>query len=71
VDAFRLAHARGPDWMAACNACLTQLDGLPPGANLGFLYVSDPFSEAVDHVVARFRARTGIESWVGATGLGV
>ncbi len=71
VDVFRSAHARGADWLAACGACLDQLDVLPPGANLGFLYVSDPFTEALDHIVARFRAQTGIEHWVGTAGLGV
>lgn len=70
MELFRAAHAAGNDWRRVCRHCLAGLD-LPPGANLGFVYASDPLSEALDLIVAELRRATGIADWVGTGGLGV
>jgi len=71
MQAFRAAQAAGSDWRAACRSCIEQLAGCPPGANLGFVYASDPLSGALDLIVAELRARTGISHWVGTGGAAV
>jgi small ligand-binding sensory domain FIST len=68
---FRAAHGRGTDWDAACARCLEQLSEVPAGANLGFVYASDPLAEALDLIVARLRAATGVSDWVGTGGAAV
>jgi small ligand-binding sensory domain FIST len=68
---FRAAQGSGPDWHAACARCLEQLSGLPPGANLGFVYASDPLADALDLIVARLREATGVSDWVGTGGAAV
>jgi small ligand-binding sensory domain FIST len=70
-DVFRAAQGCGTDWDAACARCLEQLSGLPAGANLGFVYASDPLADALDLIVARLRAGTGVSDWVGAGGAAV
>jgi small ligand-binding sensory domain FIST len=69
--AFRAAQGRGSDWHVACAQCLEQLSGLPPGANLGFVYASDPLADALDLIVARLREATGVSDWVGTGGAAV
>lgn len=51
--------------------CLPQLDPLPLGANLGFVYLADPLGEMADIIVDQLRRTTGIEAWIGATGQAV
>ncbi|MGH6942648.1 MAG: FIST signal transduction protein [Geminicoccaceae bacterium] len=71
MNLFRAAHGQGADWHAACQACLEQLAPLPPGANLGFVYASDPLAEALDLIVAHLRKTTSVADWVGTGGAGV
>jgi small ligand-binding sensory domain FIST len=65
LEPFRAASGRGTDWNRACDECIAGLAGLPPQANLGFLYVSDPLADALDLIGARLAAATGIRDWVG------
>jgi small ligand-binding sensory domain FIST len=69
--AFRAAQGSGSDWHVACAQCLEQLSGLPPGANLGFVYASDPLADALDLIVERLREATGVSDWVGTGGAAV
>ncbi|GIK99377.1 MAG: hypothetical protein BroJett029_35860 [Alphaproteobacteria bacterium] len=71
--AFRAAHATGRDWGQAAKGVCDALDsaGLPEGANLGFLYVTDHLAGDLGSVLTFLRSRTGIAQWVGTTGLGV
>jgi small ligand-binding sensory domain FIST len=71
VSEFRSAQATGRDWSSALSACLAQLDGDADRANLGFVYVADPFSEAFDQIVGTLAATTGVANWVGTTATGV
>jgi small ligand-binding sensory domain FIST len=69
---FRLAHAAHPDWSVAVEECLRQLSQAPAGerargANLGFVYVTDALAPHTEEIVATFKARTGVASWVGAS----
>jgi small ligand-binding sensory domain FIST len=65
---FRYGQGRGRDWRAAAEACLAQLG---PGGSLGFLYVTDLVSEALEEILALFRRTTGVDHWVGTVGIGV
>src|SRR5690606_19382318 len=68
---FRAAQGQGADWPTACRACAEQLLPLPPGANLGFVYASEPLAASLDLIAARLREITGVRDWVGAGGAGV
>jgi small ligand-binding sensory domain FIST len=65
TDGFRAAQGSGSDWHVACARCLERLSGLPPGANLGFVYASEPLADALDLIVTRLREATGVSDWVG------
>lgn len=69
--AFKAAHATGPDWGRVAKACLEDLGAPPPGANLGFLYATDPLAADMASLLTFLRERTGIEHWVGTVGLGI
>jgi small ligand-binding sensory domain FIST len=68
---FRAAHAAGDAWSALAKSCLAQLEPLPPGANLGFLYTTDALSGDLGSILTFLRERTRIADWVGSVGLGV
>lgn len=68
---FAAAHAAAASWAAAAKSCADQLDPLPPGANLGFLYASDALARDLGSILTFLRERTRIEDWVGSVGLGV
>jgi small ligand-binding sensory domain FIST len=44
---------------------------MPPGANLGVVYLSEALAPVADEVVRALRARTGVARWLGACGAGV
>ena len=71
METFHAAHAASPDWLQAANSCLAQLDNTSPGANLGFLYVTDGFTEHLARILAYFKEQTDIEDWVGTVGVGI
>jgi len=66
---FRYGHAAADPWRDAVQSCLVQLGQGP--ANLGFLYVSDLLADHMGDILALFRQGTGIQHWVGATGIGI
>jgi small ligand-binding sensory domain FIST len=69
-DPFRVAHAAGDSWQAAIDSCLADLGGVG-AANLGFVYVADRFGGDFPAIVERLKGRTGIDTWIGATGIGI
>jgi small ligand-binding sensory domain FIST len=71
MNLFRAAQGHGPDWRTARRSCLEQLRGLPAGANLGFVYASDPLAESLDLIARDLAEATGIQDWVGTGGAGV
>ncbi len=66
---FRAGQAAAADWRAAAEDCLRQLGS--GAGTLGFLYVTDLIGDHYEAIVQLFRERTGIEHWVGSTGIGV
>jgi small ligand-binding sensory domain FIST len=71
MEAFRAAHAASPNWLQAANSCLAQLDDAGPGANLGFLYVTDGLGEHLPRLLDFLKEQTDIENWVGSVGVGI
>ncbi len=67
---FGYGHAGNNDWQEAATNCADQIDP-PPGANLGFLYVSDAHAGQFEAISALMTERTGVSNWVGTTGIGV
>ena len=63
---FIVTHGTAEHWGAAAKACL---DGLGPeranGANMGFLYATEPFAEDLGSILTFLRGTTRIENWVG------
>lgn len=68
MSGFRAGWGRGASWRAAVEQAVA---GLGPGARsgLGFVYVSDPFADALDLIVRDLVRLTGIANWAG-TGAG-
>ena len=66
---FRYAHAAGEDWREIVQTCLRQLGG--PPATLGFVYLTDLLAPFADDITALLRERTGVQHWVGSTGIGI
>ncbi|MFP4560641.1 MAG: FIST C-terminal domain-containing protein [Thiohalorhabdus sp.] len=71
MERFRAGHAGGALWRDAADSCLRQLGELPADANLGFVYITDEWSDEFGPIVDYLKARTGIEQWVGTLGAGV
>ena len=71
TEPFTCGHASSPNWRDAAAQCLQQAGRGPPGANLGFLYITDNFAGEVADMVAYFRSNTGIVHWSGTVGMGV
>ena len=67
---FVSAWSSAAGWEDALHAVLADLPRLPQ-ANLGFVYISDHFSFAIDPILTRLRQHSGVLEWVGATGVGV
>jgi len=71
TDDFRAAHATAPAWRDAAAAILVELGNLTTQHQLGFLYVTDSFADALDEIVDFLRETTGVRQWVGTVGFGV
>jgi small ligand-binding sensory domain FIST len=71
MDRFAIGHAKGSNWRETLTACLAQIGDVPPGANLGLLYLADAYGADARACVDILRERTGVPHWVGSVGLGV
>ncbi len=71
TDDFRAAHATAPAWRDAAAAILVEIGDLTPAHQLGFLYVTDAFADALSDITVFMRQTTGVRHWVGTVGLGV
>jgi small ligand-binding sensory domain FIST len=69
--AFRAGHAVATRWRQAVEQALSRMGGVPSGANLGFLYVSDHLGRNANDVLGYLRDTTGVQEWVGSVGVGV
>lgn len=68
---FRAAAADGEHWGLAAKSCLQQMGPLPIGANLGFVYVTEGFVDALSSIIIFLRETTSIDQWLGGVGYGV
>ncbi len=81
MSPFRSVHSTAGHWAHAAKECA---DGLIPATageagvgktdaalNLGFIYVTDAFSEDLSSILTYLRRKTGIGHWVGGVGMGV
>jgi small ligand-binding sensory domain FIST len=71
MQTFKHSSSTLPVWRVATQACLDDLNPLPPGARLGFVYTTDYHAEYLPDIVALCREKTGIEHWVGSVGIGI
>lgn len=71
LQTFRLGHAADADWETLTTSCLAQIGEVPPGANLGFVYVTDTLDGDLPLIADRLRDETGVAHWVGTVGFGV
>lgn len=71
MEALSLGHASGADWRGAAKAALKSLPAGGVEANLGFVYVTHELGNNLGDVLALLKSETGIESWVGAAGIGI
>ena len=69
LNRFRLGHASNPDWRAAADVCIAQL-GAGAG-NLGFVYVTDFFADALPEIHRYLVGHSGVAHWAGAVGIGI
>ena len=70
-DAFAAATAADGSPRELASRALASLGTLPQGANLGFLYATEPLGGALDEIVETLRERSGIAEWTGSLGFGV
>ncbi|PJK30784.1 histidine kinase [Minwuia thermotolerans] len=72
ADTFAFGAGADRDWRTAVSACLDQLEASgAAGCRLGFVYLTDHFSAHASDILTVLRGRTGIDDWVGTTGIGV
>ncbi|GAB4059987.1 FIST signal transduction protein [Uliginosibacterium sediminicola] len=64
------AYALANDWHLALEHAIHRLQRID-GANLGLIYFSDRFNGVSAALIERLRAATGVNDWVGASGIGV
>jgi len=67
---FVSASHTSADWESALQQLITKLPRLAQ-ANLGFVYVSDEHAHGLETILRRLKQHTGVQEWVGATGVGI
>jgi small ligand-binding sensory domain FIST len=70
-QAFVYGCAASPNWRDAAQLCLTQVEKVPEGANLGFVYLTDSLASEASDILDYLRVNTGIYHWVGGVGMGI
>ncbi|MFM9917519.1 MAG: FIST N-terminal domain-containing protein [Rhizobacter sp.] len=74
---FLHAHATHPDWRMALSLATAQLEGqraMPDHIDtptLGWLYLTDHYAPAAEHLLDALRAQWPGVAWVGSVGIGV
>lgn len=68
---FRAAHASAPAWRDAAATILAEIGELTSAHQLGFVYVTDAYADALSDIVVFLRQTMGVRNWVGTVGLGV
>lgn len=68
--AFASAHVSGDNWRTVTQQAIKQL-GHGHKGGLGLVYMTDELAEHAASIVMLLRSGTGVDDWVGASGLGV
>ena len=71
LKAFQVGHSQQQGWQDAVDECSDQVIDNLKAKNLGFVCATDAFHEDMDLVIQRLQNRTGVEKWVGSTGIGI
>ncbi|MDF1721584.1 MAG: FIST N-terminal domain-containing protein [Minwuia sp.] len=71
MERFKVGWGADDDWRNALGQCLEQVEPAAADANLGFVYLSDHLSGDASSILTVLRGRTGIDDWVGTTGIGI
>ncbi|GJL88882.1 MAG: hypothetical protein DHS20C03_25910 [Minwuia thermotolerans] len=71
TDRFQTGWGADADWRTALGQCLDMIDPELQHNGPGFVYLSDHFSGDAQGILTVLRGRTGIDDWVGTTGIGI
>ncbi len=71
LKAFQVGHSQQQGWQESVDECSDQVVDNLKAKNLGFVYATGAFHEDMDSVIQRLQNRTGVEKWVGSTGIGI
>jgi small ligand-binding sensory domain FIST len=74
MSSFRSVHSTAGHWAHAAKECadgLISATGKKTAFNLGFIYVTEDFSEDLSSILTYLRRKTGIGHWAGGVGMGV
>ena len=71
MSSFRSVHSTAGHWAHAAKECADGLIAADAAFNLGFIYVTDGFSEDLSSILTYLRRKTGIGHWVGGVGMGI
>ena len=68
---LKAAQVSAGHWGLAAKALTDALEPFPEGANIGFVYVSQDFSDDLSSIVTLLKETTPVSQWFGAAGYGV
>ncbi|MEM7563416.1 MAG: FIST N-terminal domain-containing protein [Pseudomonadota bacterium] len=71
MSLFSFAHSGGTNPDQVLSSCLGQLGQSLIHANTGFVYVTDAMADNLPRILDQLKNHTGVEQWVGATGVGI
>ena len=71
MQRFLLGHSSGRDTGQIIDDCLGQIGEIPPNANFGFIYATDPLASDLRDILEKLQTATGIGRWTGTVGVGV
>jgi small ligand-binding sensory domain FIST len=71
MDKFFSISSQHDSVPTVINDCVRQCEAIPAEANFGFIYANDAMTADFPALLKQCKAATGIEHWVGTTGLGV
>jgi len=71
MQPFLFASARDAAIAELVTDCLEQIGSIPPGANLGFVYATDPLAGSFGEVLDRLARGAPQIHWIGTVGMGI
>ena len=71
TENFCVAHASADTWQKAATHIIQTLDPISPEHRLGFVYITDAFSESLGKIANFLKQKTGVPHWIGTVGFGI